>query len=243
MSGSINPTSNNQFTAVESPTSADVSSTPVKYMSPDDVIQYVESTLSNIDGQLSDYQAQAMEKNKTANEWRDYKKLVREYTDKDPSKFPTEQPARDQEIARIKTEFAEFEDSTDPDLKTAAKALESNALPPYPDRQPPPAGPDYSAYPDTRDGRALAGEAWNSEVIGYRDSLHANLPKGVTKDDSTALLQTADDTLQSLNQDNELTLMRLNTLMQQRVQVTTKGTEQLASINQCVQAILQNMRS
>ena len=80
-------------------------------------------------------------------------------------------------------------------------------------------------------------------MSGYNQALAANHPEGITKDAATPLLQTADDTLQTLNQDNELTLMRLNTLMQQRVQVTTKGTEQLASINQCIQAILQNMRS
>lgn len=239
MSTSINPTTNNPAADLTSSASPDANAAPVAYMSPDNIIEYVEKTLGNIDGQLADYQNDAMEKNKTANGWRDYKKLARDHADKPLS---TEQPARDQELAQIKADFAQFENCSDPELKKAGLDLESKLLPPHTDRTQP-TGPDFSAYPDTDAGRGSARAAFQGAVNGYNQSLEQNHPAGITKDDATARGQTADEALQTLNQDNELTLMRLNTLMQQRVQVTTKGSDQLSSLNQCIQAILQNMRS
>ena len=67
-------------------------------------------------------------------------------------------------------------------------------------------------------------------------------PKNLSKEDAESLLKNADDSLQTLNQDNELTMMRLSTLMQQRQHVTSAATNQIEAHNQCINGILQNMR-
>src|SRR5262249_21172712 len=127
----------------------------------------------------------------------------------------------------------------DPTLKAAVADLNKMVLPqgPVPTLSGPD-GPDYSRYTNM----SAAQADWTEREKAYAEALMNYKPTGISADAAKGKLADADDALQSLNQDNELTLMRLNTLMQQRVQVTTKGTEQLASINQCIQAILQNMR-
>ena len=74
----------------------------------------MQNTYANIDGQLKDYQDDALAKNALANQLRDYKKLVREYQDKKPEDFPTTQPAIDIEIARINAEIKGLKTSSDP---------------------------------------------------------------------------------------------------------------------------------
>jgi hypothetical protein len=58
-----------------------------------------------------------------------------------------------------------------------------------------------------------------------------------------ANLDYAKDQLTSLNSDNELTMMRLNTLFQLRSQIITSGTNEQAAINEGMKAIIGNMRA
>jgi len=56
-------------------------------------------------------------------------------------------------------------------------------------------------------------------------------------------LDYAKDQLTSLNSSGELTMMRLNMLFQLRNQVVTSGTNEQASINEGMKAIISNMRA
>ena len=55
---------------------------------PEQIISFVQDTYANIDGQLADYQDDALAKNALANQLRDYKKLVREYPRQEAGRFP-----------------------------------------------------------------------------------------------------------------------------------------------------------
>ena len=85
-----------------------------KSMSPEQIISFVQNTYANIDGQLADYQNDALAKNALANQLRDYKKLVREYPGKTRATFPRVTTRFDGEIARREEEFKAFDRCTDP---------------------------------------------------------------------------------------------------------------------------------
>ena len=82
----------------------------------------------------------------------------------------------------------------------------------------------------------------NDDIQTYHNETVLEPPKNLSKEEQRRLLKNADDSLQTLNQDNELTMMRLSTLMQQRQHVTSAATNQMEAHNQCINGILQNMR-
>jgi hypothetical protein len=238
MGATIEP--NSQNTSVQSNMLASGTDSSAQTMSPESIIAYVENTLGNVDGQLLDFQNQAEAKNKLANDWRAYKQLVREYSGSDANNppFPTTSPERENEIARREAELKQFDNCTDPELKQAVEDLRGKLLLSGPIPPPPSSDEnDYIAFTEA-DRMRLRDTA----VEGYQMDLNSYHPTGVNKDQAGDMLKSADDALQTLNQDNELTMMRLSALVQQRLHVTTFATNQLEAINQCVNGVLQNMR-
>lgn len=209
-------------------------------MTGEGIIAFVENMLSNVNGQLGDYQKAAEAKNKLANQWRAYKELAREYSGKSGEDFPTTEPAFSQEKARIEGQLKQFEDCVDPQLRAAAQQLRDGIVPrgPLPVR-PAPKEPKYTGE-EAKDAPLRA--QYYADVEVHKREVEASRPKGFSKEAADDGLKNADDALQSLNQENELTMMRLSQLVQQRQHTVTFGTNQLESLNQCISNVLQNMK-
>jgi hypothetical protein len=90
----------------------------------------------------------------------------------------------------------------------------------------------------------------NPELVGrltalknYLDGANGGTPGKIPADALQHSLDYAKDQLAELNGDNELTMMRLNQLMQLRSQIISAASNQLASTNEAVKNIINNMRS
>jgi hypothetical protein len=175
--------------------------------SPEMILQYVQTRLADIDGQMADIMGDANDKKAKSEELRRFQEAVRSLSGvgSNGPGFDTSHDENDVErakansdaIARLEKAKADLKDN--PELVARLQSLESGLL--------------------NNNKFFLSGESIQNQ------------------------LDWAKDQLTSLNSMNELTMMRLNQLVQTRSQIISAASNAQASINEGVKNVIGNMRA
>ncbi|HEV2742649.1 MAG TPA: hypothetical protein VGV91_05810 [Rubrobacter sp.] len=222
-------------------------------MSPEDIMNYVRSALGNIDGQMNDYKTAVAERQKKSAELREAMSLLREMKQSDGSirgHFDHEK------YNRLMTLLAK--NSGDPSAKAAYESLrdsyggyhatEDFSLP----------GPDGDV--PVKQGEQLGNMAGADEDPYLRNpdgtpQLDANglpVPNPLCGKDGQDCVLDSNETqgvmdnvkqaLESINSDNEMVMMELQKLMQQRNQITQFSSNAMNLDNETKKSVIGNIR-
>lgn len=196
--------------------------TDMEIMSPEDILAYVSLALGNIGKQLDSYKAYVQEKQAAAADLNKALNLAREASraGHDHEKFTQEQ------YNEFMALLAKYPD--DPGLKAAHKELLAS----------------WGGYikPDGGQVGKLAmddGRVSGDKLFGKRDEQNAHLNPTEWK----TVIDHITSSLEQLNSDNEYTMMKLQTLMQQRNQISQFASNMLNSLHENAKAIIGNLRA
>jgi hypothetical protein len=186
-----------------------------KGLSPDMILQYVQLRLANIDNQLKDFTNEVNDRKKRQDDLRAFEAAVRELNS-GPSGYDT-------------TGFGE--DSAVDSKKYDSKQSELNAL-------------SCEKLDNAKKQLSSASPDLAKKLDGLKtDIMEANDDGSkISSEKLNTLLDDAKDELSKLNSDNEMTMMRLSSLMQQRTQVVQFSSNVMSSLNDAAKSVLQNMR-
>jgi hypothetical protein len=175
--------------------------------SPDMILQYVSTALSDIDGQIADIMGDAKEKKVRSEALRQFQNAVRSLVGcgNERGSYDTTGLGAGQSI-----ENGKAGDRLD-------KAM--NALKDHPDL--------------VNQLQALKEQIFRNDGYGSK----------ISADSLQNHLEWAKNELTSLNSENELTMMRLNQLVQARSQRISAASNEMSSINEGMKTVIGNMRA
>jgi hypothetical protein len=171
--------------------------------SPDMILQYVSTALSDIDGQIADIMGDAKEKKARSEALRQFQNAVRTLVG-----FGNETGAYD--TTGDSNSQRDRNQAAGERLAAAMKALEG--------------------HPDLVE-----------KLKGLYDAIFRE--SKISADSLQNQLEWAKNELTSLNSENELTMMRLNQLVQARSQRISAASNELSSINEGMKTVIGNMRA
>lgn len=194
--------------------------TDMEIMSPEDVLAYVSLALGNIGKQLEEYKKYVQEKQAVAADLNKALALARDASRAggDQKKFTQ---AEYDEFMALLAKYPE-----DENLKAAHDQLLAS----------------YGGY-NTPDGGTLGKFAMedgriHASKLAPGDEQNGHLNPAEWKNITDHITSS----LEQLNSENEYTMMKLQTLMQQRNQVSQFATNMLNSLHENAKAIIGNMR-
>jgi hypothetical protein len=198
--------------------------TDMEIMSAEDILAYVALALGNIGKQLDSYKAYVQEKQAAAADLNKALTMARtaSRTGDDHTKFTQEQYT---EFMLLLAKYPE-----DPGLQAAHKELLAS----------------WGGYikPDGGDVGKLAMadlrvSGVNENLPGKADEQNGHLNPTEWKN----VIDHITSSLEALNSDNEYTMMKLQTLMQQRNQISQFASNMLNSLHENAKAIIGNLRA
>ena len=218
MSGTIQQTQTRAATPASDVTLAPVTTLDVPsgvQMSPEQIIAYLGQRLGGIDGQFQDYKKESDRRAKISDELKELKAVLQGmYT---PGAGVTKDNADDKYFTNVQSALNAVR------TKYADTGSSAGPGPALGD----PCADVFAAF-DTLVSKTMPDEIGRNGSIG----------PGAFDQLST----TIDGRVQSLNGDNEMTMMSLQQLMQARSQVVSMCTNMLSSLNESAKGILSNLR-
>lgn len=200
--------------------------TDMEIMSPEDIMAYVSLALGNIGKQLEAYKAYVEAKQAAAADMNKFLAFAREASGpgEDHKQFTQEQYAEFMQL------LAKYPD--DQGLAAAHRLL-LESWGGYDNAN----GQRIGGRLATDDGRVSGDDLpdWPVEPDAQNGGLSASEWKRV--------IDSVSSSLEQLNSDNEYTMMKLQTLMQQRNQISQFSSNMLNSLHENAKAIIGNMRA
>ena len=195
-------------------------------MGPGDVLAYFAKAMDNVGLQLKDFQNVVEERQAQAKEFRELLTEARRFG-KGGGEVKDLPP---EEYAAFMARLAKHAESN-PQIDAAYDQLLKS----------------YGGYIDPETKAEVGTLAMDD---GDKHDLHLNLldPKKDTQnahlnqDEWNNVVKNLEESLTNLNSSNELTMMKLQTLMQQRTQLTQFATNMLSQLNESAKSILTNLR-
>jgi hypothetical protein len=187
--------------------------TPVQNMnglSVSEIIEFVQTRLSDIDGQIRDLAGDAAMRKHRSEELREFQDAVRSLVGPGGNYDSVGNPDDDDHDA----ERAKMNDDAGARLDKASADLKDNPL-------------------LVSHLQALKAKIFAPGEDGSR----------ISAEQLQKELDWAKDQLTSINSDNEMTMMRLNSMMQLRSQVISSASNMQASINEGMKTVIGNMRA
>lgn len=203
----------------------------VRTMSADDIVMYVRSQLGSIDGQLNDYKNIVVAKQKKSEELREVTALLRELKGgRDELKggnAAVDTSTEPEKYNRLMTLLAKNSDSA------SAKSAYDGLLDSY-------GGYQATETIELPDGRAVQK--------GEVDGIMAGADPGDIHDvnlnaiETQSVMDNVKQSLEGINSDNEMVMMELQKLMQQRNQITQFASNALNVDNETKKGVIGNIR-
>ncbi|HEU4405474.1 MAG TPA: hypothetical protein VFS43_09310 [Polyangiaceae bacterium] len=225
----------------------------MRTMSPEDIMNYVRSQLGSIDGQMADYKTDVEARQKKADELREAMSLLREMKQGDGSiqgHFPEEK------YNRLMTLLGK--NSGDPSARAAYETLldsyggyhatedfslpgpNGNTLIERGQQQGNMAGADRDPYLRTPDGTPQLDANGQPVVNPNRGQDDQDCILDPTE--TQGVMDNVKQALESINSDNEMVMMELQKLMQQRNQITQFASNAMNLDNETKKSVIGNIR-
>lgn len=216
----------------------------VSLMSPDEIIAFVSKALGDIGDQLNDYKNMVQQRQEKARDLREISATLRDMASKgDLTSYEQEK------FDRMMNQLAKYKDA-DPSLKAVYDTF-MNSYGGYQKID-----PQSGEYVKNDKGEVLcegimagANEAGMKEIsdpISGAKMLIWNPGDSqdmlLTAAELSPMLDNLKSAQEGLNEDNELTMMSLQQLMQRRNQISQLGNGMLSMVNETSKAIIGNFR-
>lgn len=185
----------------------------IQLMGPGDVLAYVTLALSNLSQQLNDYKSQVMAKQEKAS---DVHAIVAELREWNTGGNGIKEMDR-KRYADLMSRLAKY--PNDPQLKAAYEMLLKS----------------YGGYTDSVTRVVVPDPP--------KDPNHdIDVNKNLNGSEADKVIKNVEESLSNLNSDNELLMLNLQTLMQQRNQISQLASNVLNSMNESAKGLIANLR-
>lgn len=195
-------------------------------MSPEDIMMYMQKVLGEIGDQLNDFKQTVLDRQQKAKDLREISSTIRQMQANGGesgalSKFD------DAQYNEFMTKLEKYKDS-DPEIAAAYNTFMTS----------------YGGYINTDDHQkkgVLAGEDGN--WYGHNKTINPDTQDMyLSKDELANSLKHIENSQESMNSENELTMMGLQQLMQRRNQISQFGSNAINMMNEGMKSIIGNIR-